>query len=240
MTAIASLALGQTLLAQRQTRTPPQGTRKVLIFKSKGVSRPSEDDRSSAPPNLSVALKKEMLKEQGPQKLLIFKSKGVSRTSEEDGSSAPPDLSVALKKEMLKELNLSPGPGSVYIKLTPRNSYVAGKGFLYFRNPIVVTGKDDNAAWGPPLNDTEKFVEISLKSEAAGRRYLIDCAVNQTAGSNFKIWKGYNDLLQTIESAGAPGQHLVFLLDATDNGWHMFKISGGAGWYFYSCEVTNL
>jgi len=210
MTAIASLALGQTLLAQRETRRPPQGTRKVLIFKSKGAPL----------------------------------------TSEDDGSSAPPNLSVASKKEMLKELNLPSEPSSVYIKLTPRNSYVAGKGFLHFRNPNVVASSVEHAYWGPPLND-EKFVEIRLKSEAAGRRYLIDCAVKQVYGSNypFKIWKGLmeagvsfnaSDLLQTIESVGAQGQHLVFLLDATDNGWHTFRISGGAGWYFYSCEVTNL
>ena len=201
LTAIASLALGQTLLAQRQTRTPPQGTRKVLIFKSKGVSRTSEDDVSSAPPNLSVAL----------------------------------------KNEMLKELNLTRGPGSVYIKLTARNNYVLGKGFLFFKNPTAVKGDADNAFWALPDNEKEDFVEINLKSDAAGRRYLIDCAVKQVGIiSPFKIWAGGNELLQTIESAGVQGQHLVFLLDATDDGWHKFRISCGRGWFFYSCEVTNL
>jgi hypothetical protein len=39
------------------------------------------------------------------------------------------------------------------------------------------------------------------------------------------------------------GQHLTFVLDATDNNWVSFQISatgGAAEWTLYSCEVTNL
>lgn len=206
MTIIAFLVLGPTLLAQSQTRRPPQerGTPKVLIFESKGVSRASEDAAPLPPP-------------------------------------PPPDLSVALKKELLKGLNPPAEPGSIYFKVTPRNSIVAFKGHLIFRNAKSVDAATNSANWWPAPNEpapNEKFLQFYFKSEAAGRRYLIDCSVRGDNNYPFKIFTSSN-LLQTIESVGAPGQHLVFILDATDNGWDWFYITGGQ-WYFYSCEVTHL
>ncbi|HEY8224033.1 MAG TPA: hypothetical protein VIG25_02070 [Pyrinomonadaceae bacterium] len=209
LTIIAFLALCPTLLAQRETRPSSQGraTPKVLIFKSRGVSRAPQDA--------------------GPQPL-----------------PPPKELSAASKKEMLKDLHLAQEPGSIYFKVTLRNSFVAGKGYINFGNPYSVESYHDHVEWQPPNNEKQKFVEIFLNSEAAGRHYLIDCTVNQVYMSNYpyKIWRGSTDLLQTIEAQNNAiyGQHLVFVIEATDDGWHSFRISGGGNWYFYSCEVTHL
>jgi hypothetical protein len=211
MTVIAFLAIVPTLWAQTERREPQStSTPKVLIFKSKGVSRPA--NRGAQP------------------------------------SSAPPALSLVQKNQILKSLNLPAltGPGSVYVKLNTRDTYVADKGFLNFIKAKVMDGGGESGytslGWGSQPKDN--VVEIHLKSEAAGRRYLIDCRVNSWQGhGTFKIWNGNGDLLQTIEGTGpqaSHGQHLVFVLEAADDGWHEFRIAGNSDWWFYSCEVTNL
>ena len=176
---------------------------------------------------------------------LIFKSKGVSQSPADQGaqSSALPTFSVVRKNQLLKSLNLPPltGPGSIYMRLNPRDTYVSGKGYLRFENPDNVDGGAKSAYWGSVIGFVEDAsrVEVHLKSEAAGRRYLIDCSVKHTTGDEFKIWNG-NDLLQLVQAGSPNGQHLAFVLDATTDGWHKFQISGGSGWYFHFCEVTRL
>ena len=180
-------------------------------------------------------------------KVLVFKSEGVFRTANRQAqpSSAPSTLSVAEKNQLLKSLNLPPlrGAGSVYLRLNPRDTYVADKGFLNFMKAKWLDGDGDSGyaalGWGDPKDNV---VEIHLKSEAAGRRYLIDCYVLTSEGP-FRIWNGNGDLLQTIEGTGqeaSHGQHLVFVLEAAADGWHEFRISGSSHWWFRSCEVTNL
>jgi hypothetical protein len=48
-------------------------------------------------------------------------------------------------------------------------------------------------------------------------------------------------LLKSLNLIGHANEpHLVFLLDAADDGWNTFQIFGGQHWYFYGCEVTRL
>jgi hypothetical protein len=111
-------------------------------------------------------------------KVLIFKSKGVPHVTRSPLPDAPPPpatLSPADKSQILASLNI-PGltaPGSVYVRLSPRKNGVTDKGFLKFHETYGVYGEYQLTSLASP----GKVVNIHLKSEAAGRRYLIDCAV---------------------------------------------------------------
>ena len=181
-------------------------------------------------------------------KVLIFKSKGVPhvpRASLPDAPPPPAPLSAADKSQIVASLNI-PGltaPGSVYVRLSPRKNGVAGKAFLTFRYTYGVYGEHQLTSLASP----GKVVTIHLRPEAAGRLYLIDCAVGsgRVAGS-YQIWrKGGSSysfkLLQTIESVpDARVQHLIFVLETVNGWWYEFDIRRDSAWYFYSCEVTSL
>jgi hypothetical protein len=84
-------------------------------------------------------------------KTLIFKGSGVPRMPQDPGPnppSPPLPLSVVEKNQLLKSLNLPAltGPGSVYVRLSARDTYVADKGFLHFRNANVVSGVKSHQA----------------------------------------------------------------------------------------------
>ena len=147
----------------------------------------------------------------------------------------PPDLSAAAKADMVKALGLQ-GPGSLYFKVTPRNSKVPSRGEIDFFHPTEVA---DGVYWSDAANDWWKFVQIYVKSEGMARRYLIDCSVQggmmKKDKGPFKIWLN-EKLLQTVE----PDQeHIIVLLETTDSGWYEFEIRGGPVWSFHSCEVTR-
>jgi hypothetical protein len=141
---------------------------------------------------------------------------------------------------ILKSLGEKSGPDTRYIRVTPRISFVASKASLAFKNAYWVTSADQFAQWKPPFDEQGKRVGLWIKSEGAGHKYAIDCSVLQDVGPKypFKVWFG-NNVLKSFPSTGA-GQHLVWLLAATGDGWYAYQISGGPGWWFYSCEATRL
>ncbi|HEV8660520.1 MAG TPA: hypothetical protein VGS96_18085 [Thermoanaerobaculia bacterium] len=168
--------------------------------------------------------------------------KGVGERTPQTGGPKPPppppELSASAKAQLLKSLNLT-GPGSLYVKLTPRDNYVASRGSLLFQDASIVDGSVNWVAWYAPASDA-KSVKVLVKSEGAGRRYLFDCSVgssmlDQDKGP-FKLWRGQK-IIQTFD---VDETHIAFLLDAADAGWNTFLITGGPVWYFFSCEVTRL
>ncbi|HEV8660521.1 MAG TPA: hypothetical protein VGS96_18090 [Thermoanaerobaculia bacterium] len=171
---------------------------------------------------------------------LVFKSVG-ARTPQTSAPKPPPPpppgLSAAAKAQLLKSLNLT-GPGSLYVKLTVRDNYVASRGHLEFGNASLVSSGVNLAAWENP--NAANALTILVKGNGPGQRFLIDCAVNSNQEKiPFKLRQG-NKLLQSFESNGSAGQHLVFLLETTDDLLNEFTITGAANWYFYSCEITRL
>ncbi len=152
----------------------------------------------------------------------------------------PPELSAEAMQAILKSIGAASTPGTRYVRVTPRLSFVASKASLAFQNAYWVTSADQYARWKPPFNEQDKRVGLWVKSEGAGRKYAIDCSVRQDVGPKypFKLWSS-NTMLKSFTSTGE-GQHLVFLLAATGAGWYAYQISGGPGWWFYSCEVTHL
>lgn len=163
---------------------------------------------------------------------------------------------------------------SVYARLTPKEPSVADKGALVFVDPTLVEGGENYAVWRagseplykvgqstPPRFGSEGYLVVWINAHA-GKRYLIDCAVQSSDyGARFRVVGPSGTAPMEVDGLPA-GQHLVFLLLATESRWHAFQVIGTGSlgeatigpkdhkeavhyytpmlWNFYSCEVTNL
>jgi hypothetical protein len=181
----------------------------------------------------------------------VFKGGGGDRSTP---GRKPPPAPVSLSLGTLKNL-IGGEPGAIFVKLTPKDPSVVNRGALVFVSPTLVEGGENYATWGPSsanvsLFGSEGYLGLWLRP-AAGKKYLIDCSVQSgSEGALFSI-TGPSGTAPTQVAGVAGGQHLAFVLDATDNKWQGFQIRGvgsknkyGVGskmeWTFYSCEVTNL
>src|SRR5262245_17250930 len=151
-------------------------------------------------------------------------------------------------------------PGSLFAKLTPREPSIGYKAALVFVDPKLVETGASYASWGSSQTRSTLVgpygsLILWLKPVAA-RRYLIDCAVaGTTPQPQFEV-AGPSGTAPMQVDATPGGQHLTFVLDATDNKWLSFRIDGNlkpsttalrsnllappVEWTFYSCEITNL
>ena len=199
-----------------------------------------------------------------PRPTTVFKSKGVtSPTPQIKPPGPPPDLTSDDKKTLIKGAALAAPkgllnaePGSVYVKLTPKDPSAPQRAALVFVGAGMVDGGELNyATWTIPTpgaigalveGSTAGHLLLWIRSPQPGRRFLVDCAVTGFSQGQsifgpieFKV-EGPGGFKQKVATAGPTGQHLAFLFDAADSQWNAFKISGGVGWVFHSCEVTNL
>jgi hypothetical protein len=145
-------------------------------------------------------------------------------------------------------------PGTVFVKLTPQDPSAVNRGVLVFVSPKLVETGLNYATWGPPSSINAQGAEGSLMlwlRPATGNKYLIDCAVESSSPGAHFVVTGPSGTAPLQVGAIAGGQHLIFVLDATDNKWQPFQITGSGNksqygissdveWTFYSCEVTNL
>jgi hypothetical protein len=166
----------------------------------------------------------------------------------------PPPAPISLTSDAIKSL-VGATPGAVFVKLTPRDPSVVNRGALVFVNPALVEGGEDYAMWGPSsgnvsLTGSEGHLALWLRP-VAGKKYLIDCAVqSSTPNAVFNV-TGPSGAAPIQVAATGVGQHLTFVLEASDSQWQGFQINGGGSknkaglgtsmeWTFYSCEVINL
>jgi len=157
----------------------------------------------------------------------------------------PPRITAAQIGDFLQGFKLPPPPpGSTYVTLSITAPFVANKGHLGFQEAhAIVTGGNFFGFWPPKqqvAGAETGHMSIALKSEAAGRRYLFDCAVRPMNN----LYEPYRvtgpGLEQTFAAVSLQGQHLMFVLETDDAEWYRFYISRKGGWYAYTCEVTNL
>ena len=179
----------------------------------------------------------------------VFKGSGGVRPT--TAGSGPGMLNAATLKILAGQVGST--PGTVYVKLTPQSPSVTNRGALVFDSAKLVEGGQSYATWGPgDFGGSVGALWLWLRP-SAGKKYLIDCAV-RSASPQARFWvTGPAGTAPMMVDAIPAGQHLTFVLDATDNNWVSFQISGvgAAGqlkgltssrveWTFYSCEVTNL
>ena len=184
-----------------------------------------------------------------PDAIHVFRGGGGVRPTAP--SPAPGILNAAALKTLAGQVGST--PGTVYVKLTPQSPSVTNRGALVFDSPKLVEGGQNYAIWGAgeaPVGGSKGALWLWLRP-STGKKYLIDCAVRSTSPqAKFTVTGPAGTAPMKVDAIPA-GQHLTFVLDATDNNWVSFQISGvGAPkqvigsspveWTFHSCEVTNL
>ena len=192
----------------------------------------------------------------------VYKVAGTARPAIST-SKGPGALSLAEKTDLLKAIGL-PGPGTVYVTLSPSRPLAANHAALAFEHANIVDGGWDYATWR--LFDTEalqadnekskaengtglKRLGIWFKSEGADRRYLLDCTVN---GGSATDWGGSSKAKQAfkvlrpdaalVQETAVPraGGHVACLVEVQDASWYGFILLSAYSWTFWSCEITRL
>ena len=125
------------------------------------------------------------------ERMAVYRGRGGARPAA-PARTRPAALSLAEKTKLLASVAL-PGPGTVYVTLRPSYPFVANQGALVFERAREIDCGWDYATWrlwspnSSPSTDAQltfeegkgvKRLGIWFKSEAAGRRYLVDCTVN--------------------------------------------------------------
>ena len=177
--------------------------------------------------------------------------------------TGPGPLSLAAKTNLLKIMGL-PGPGTVYVTLSPSRPLAANHAALAFGRPNIVDGGWDYATWTvwdpealsalSEISKAEKGTEVErlgiwFKSEGADRRYLLDCTVNggpatdwggsSTAKQSFKVLRPDGALVQEAPVPRAGG-HVTCVVEVQDASWYGFMLLSPHSWTFWSCEITRL
>lgn len=186
----------------------------------------------------------------------VFRGPAADRRVE-DRVDPPPGLDPSQVGVILQTLGHPAEPGSLYVRVTPSQPDVPGKGALVFVEANLVEGGEGYAEF---KNKTEPgplegYTVLWLYSPA-GRSYLVDCAVSgmywnlqAQQGPVFMV-SGPGNTVQAFDYRAAydlEGYHLVFSLVAGQAGWYPFGIStqpAGAElyttWKLFSCEAKNL
>ena len=192
----------------------------------------------------------------------VYQVAGTARPTVPSGRR-PNTLSLAEKTTLLKSMGL-PGPGTVYVTLSPSRPGVASHAALAFERPRILDGGEGYAWWRIRDPDTAtadfaalqalegtglKRLGIWFKSEAANRRYLVDCVVNRGAPSDlagtdnvtlpFLVKRPDGSHFQST-SVPPGGGHVTFVVETQDTSWYGFMLSTSASWTFWSCEITRL
>jgi len=178
----------------------------------------------------------------------VFGSGGADRTLGGGKSPAPAPLDESFKIEIARQAGST--LGSPLLKLTPKAPSVANRGALVFVNPALVEGGEDYVFFEEATTSNglpPGILYIWLKP-IAGKKYLIDCTVSSPSKDGAFSVEGPDGTAAMIVGAIAGGQHLTFVLYATNDKWQSFRVSHLSTtllpaffkWTFYSCEVTNL
>ena len=192
-----------------------------------------------------------LVRGRSPDAIHVFRGGGGARSTA--ASPGPGMLNPATLKILAGQVGST--PGTLYVKLTPQSPSVTNRGALVFDSPKLVEGGQNYAIWGsqaPPAGGSKGSLWLGLRP-AAGKKYLIDCAVRSDSPQASFAVTGPAGTASMKVVAVPGGQHLTFVLDATDNNWVPFQISGTGvpgnfggmtsspvEWTLYSCEVTNL
>jgi hypothetical protein len=182
----------------------------------------------------------------------VFKGNAVERSTPGAKPAPPPSpLSVLdLKKLAGSE------PGSVFVKVTPKDPSVANRGALVFVTPTLVEGGENYAVWGQPKTGKphlysnteldkikEKMLDVQHESgNSSGQGGAVKPAVDgfvmlwlRSAASRKYLIDCVVGGSPFLVSGPAGSQitqlnqatgHLIFALEAATAGWYSFRISG--------------
>jgi len=163
----------------------------------------------------------------------------------------PRPLTTDQKAEILRSWGVLSAPGTVLWRLSAADPR-SGRGALVLVNPYLVNAAADFMQWVVvPASSPEtlklrygtgdKMLGLWLRSEGAGRRYLLDCAVAKTAllgPTTLKLTSPGGGT--TSWTLGEGDQHVTWVMQASDDGWYDFQLRGDRSWRLHWCEATRL
>lgn len=151
--------------------------------------------------------------------------------------SPPPPMSPPQRAALLQAAGVSSsGTGNTYVHLDPRSLAVQPHGWIIAQGGLMsgMPGIDISAG-------EDGAVMMNIDSEAAGRMYVVDCAIDlpldQT--TTFEVKDFFGQGSQTITLAGT-SQHVAWVLQTADDGWYTFHATADHAWKLFSCDVSRL
>ncbi len=147
-------------------------------------------------------------------------------------------LTLADKVALLEAAKVKGEPGTVYARVDGRTMVEPGRAGIVASVPLVVNPMAGHLAFARRTTGVASFAGLWIKSAHSGARYLVDCDVEVMQGQSTATFRAF-DGGHTV--ATGHGGHLVWLLEASDNKWHDFKIlTEDTPWTLAYCEITNL
>ena len=171
-------------------------------------------------------------------------------------------VTPAMTQAILHRVNgkaTTPGdvPAPSFVTLTPRQPYVAGKGYLQFDEPVLVytdaggpSPFDQYASFNLPGDPYPGDVQIMLRPDHAGQSFLVGLSVMPFANLGSKappdrsfelsLPDGKTETVQVTLQGNTITPLFVFFT-AQNAKWQEIRISHNAGfWEFLSCDVKTV
>jgi hypothetical protein len=130
-----------------------------------------------------------------------------------------------------------------YASLSPRQTYVDGKGYLNFIFPKNSSGGEiDGHNATAHLLDYMDVVEIGIKPRLSGKAYLADCSVKGTGPCYecfFQI-QGPDGQGEKWEMYNSEWKDLLFTVNPGDTDWYVLKLQTRREYIFKSCNIMEV
>ena len=183
--------------------------------------------------------------------------KGSPIARDMDTPPAPPPFTTTEKTALLKAAGLEAFDEKTppYVRLTPQQPQVVGRGVLTFVLPMYVTPDANLAIWRNPLDDTTSSdvgypsgLIVSLKLETAGI-YLMTFTVRASVSSSYNpvefvitAYSGIGSKQTFLGKKTEEWQRLNMIVEVAKPGQYNFTLEAQGKnlteWSFSSCEVT--
>jgi len=169
----------------------------------------------------------------GDQRIRSFR--GRHRDNREESVESKAQLTPAQAQQILQTKNY-------YASLTPRQSYVEGRGYLNFIFPKDSPGGEiDGRSGTAHLMDYADVVEIGIRARATEKPYLVDCSVKGT-GPCYECFfsiQGPDAQTETWQMT-SDWMHLQFTVTPGDTDWYPLKLQARHDYTLKSCEVMEV
>ena len=145
-------------------------------------------------------------------------------------------LSVFQAQQILQTKNY-------YASLSPRQTFVDGKGYLNFifrgsPERAEVSGQNGTAHFP----NSDQVMEIGLRSNVPSKNYLLDCTV-KGPGPCYECFfeiDGPDGQTEQWDMTNSEWRHLLFTVSPGDREWYVLKLWARISMTFQSCDVMQL
>ncbi len=176
-------------------------------------------------------------------KVPVFKGSGGTATRATSRKLPPPPpppqlLNSGFRNEIFKQLGGK--PVAEYCKVTPQIPHMADKCFLDFEGFYSIRS-NENMAIAFYQSGSPSAATFYIKPLAAGKKYLIDCAVHPLETQSLNVYGNFVTSPPFPASVSPTNNHLLLALEATDSHLYYLQIYKNdlTPFYFYGCTATE-